>query len=71
MNLDMEKVLSLSLTKTDLVHCGIRLEELPVLRVLQVVLLDVGPQLLDALGTRCLLLAHNRGQLGAELHGAG
>ena len=46
-------------------------EVLLVLRVLQVVLLDVGPELLDALGPGGLLLANNVGQLGAELHGLG
>jgi len=35
------------------------------------VLLDVGPQLLDALGPGCLLLSDDVGQLGAELHGLG
>jgi len=46
-------------------------EVLLVLWVLQVVLLDVGPQLLDALGARRLLLPHDVGQLGAELHRLG
>ena len=46
-------------------------EELLVLGVLEVVLLDVGPQLLDAFGTAGLLLANDVGQLGAELHGFG
>ena len=55
----------------DLCHGGVRLEELPVLRVLEVVLLDVGPELLDALSAGGLLLADNGSQLGAEAHGAG
>ncbi len=55
----------------DLGHGGVGLEELPVLWVLQVVLLDVGPELLDALGAGGLLLADDGGQLGAQLHGLG
>ncbi len=55
----------------DLGHGGVGLEELLVLRVLEVVLLDVGPQLLDALGPGRLLLADDGGELGAQLHGAG
>jgi len=46
-------------------------EVLLVLGVLEVVLLDVGPQLLDALGAGRLLLPDDVGQLGAELHGLG
>ena len=42
-----------------------------VLGVLEVVLLDVGPELLDALGAGRLLLADDVGQLGGELHGLG
>ncbi len=55
----------------NLCHGGIRLEELPVLGVLEVVLLDVGPELLDTLSAGGLLLADAGGQLGAELHGPG
>ena len=38
-------------------------EELLVLGVLEVVLLEVGPQLLDALGAGCLLLADDVGEI--------
>jgi len=55
----------------DLGHLLVGGEVLLVLGVLQVVLLDVGPQLLDALGPRRLLLPDDVGQLGAELHGLG
>ncbi len=34
-------------------------------------LLDVGPELLDALCAGRLLLAHDVGKLGAQLHGLG
>ena len=56
---------------THLGHLLVGGEVLLVLGVLQVVLLDVGPQLLDALGAGRLLLADNVSQLGAELHGLG
>ena len=46
-------------------------EVLLVLGVLEVVLLDVGPQLLDAVGAGGLLLANNVGELSRELHGLG
>lgn len=52
-------------------HLLVGLEELLVLGVLEIVLLNVGPQLLDALRSGGLLLAHHLGQLGAELHGLG
>ena len=52
-------------------HLLVGEEVLLVLRVLEVVLLEVGPQLLDALGPGRLLLADDVGQLGAELHGLG
>ena len=52
-------------------HLLVGEEVLLVLRVLEVVLLEVGPQLLDALGPGSLLLADQVGQLGAELHGLG
>jgi len=55
----------------DLGHLLVGGEVLLVLGVLQVVLLDVGPQLLDALGAGRLLLADDVAQLGAELHGLG
>merc|ERR1719264_955973 len=54
-----------------LCHLLVGGEVLLVLGVLQVVLLDVGPQLLDALGAGRLLLPDDVGQLGAELHGLG
>jgi hypothetical protein len=50
---------------------GKLLEVLLVLRILEVVLLEIGPQLLDALSTGRLLLANNIGQLSRELHGLG
>ena len=56
---------------TYLGHLLVGDEELLVLGVLQVVLLDVGPQLLDAFGTAGLLLADDVSQLRAELHGLG
>jgi len=46
-------------------------EELLVLGVLEVVLLDVGPELLDALGAGGLLLADDVSKVGGELHGLG
>jgi len=55
----------------DLGHLLVGVEELLVLGVLEVVLLDVGPQLLDAVGAGGLLLANNVGELGRELHGLG
>jgi len=55
----------------DLGHLLVGHEELFVLGVLQVVLLDVGPQLLDAFGAAGLLLANDVGELSAELHGFG
>jgi len=55
----------------DLGHLLVGVEELLVLGVLEVVLLDVGPQLLDALGPGSLLLADDVSELGGELHGLG
>jgi len=55
----------------DLGHLLVGVEELLVLGVLEVVLLDVGPQLLDAVGAGGLLLANNVGELSRELHGLG
>merc|ERR1719369_1071174 len=55
----------------DLGHLLVGVEVLLVLRVLEVVLLDVGPQLLDALGAGSLLLADDVSQLSGELHGLG
>jgi len=52
-------------------HLLVRDEELLVLRVLEVVLLDVGPQLLDALGPGGLLLPDDFRQVGRQLHGLG
>ena len=46
-------------------------EELLVLGVLEVVLLEVGPQELDALGAGGLLLSDDIGQVGGQLHGLG
>ena len=50
-------------------HLLVGEEVLLVLGVLEVVLLEVGPQLLDALGPGRLLLADQLGQLGGEPHG--
>jgi len=55
----------------DLGHLLVGVEELLVLGVLEVVLLDVGPQLLDALSPGSLLLADDVSELGGELHGLG
>jgi len=55
----------------DLGHLLVGVEELLVLGVLEVVLLDVGPQLLDALSPGSLLLADDVSQLSGELHGLG
>ena len=55
----------------DLGHLLVGVEELLVLRVLKVVLLDVSPQLLDALSPGGLLLADNVSELSGELHGLG
>jgi len=55
----------------DLGHLLVGVEELLVLGVLEVVLLDVGPQLLDALGAGSLLLADDVSELVGELHGLG
>ena len=46
-------------------------EELLVLRVLEVVLLEVSPQKLDAFGTASLFLANDVGEVSAKLHGFG
>jgi len=60
-----------SVIAKDLGHLLVGVEELLVLGVLEVVLLDVGPQLLDALGPGSLLLADDVSELGGELHGLG
>ena len=46
-------------------------KELLVLRVLEIVFLDVGPELFDAFSTAGFLLANNVSQLSAEFHGFG
>ena len=46
-----------------LCHLLVGGEELLVLGVLEVVLLEVGPQLLDALSAGCLLLADDVGEI--------
>ena len=46
-------------------------KELLVLRVLEIVFLDVGPELFDAFSTAGFLLSNNFGQIGAEFHGFG
>jgi len=55
----------------DLGHLLVRGKELLVLGVLKVVLLQVGPQLLDALGPGGFLLADDLGEVSGELHGLG
>jgi len=55
----------------DLGHLLVGVEELLVLRVLKVLLLDVSPQLLDALRPGSLLLADDVSELSGELHGLG
>ena len=60
-----------SVCSENLSHLLVGCEELLVLGVLEVVLLQVGPQLLDAFGSGSFLLANNLGQVGGELHGLG
>ena len=55
----------------DLGHLLVGDEVLLVLGILQVVLLDVGPEELHELGAGRLLLADEIGELGAELLGLG
>jgi len=55
----------------DLGHLLVGDEELLVLGILEIVLLDVSPQLLDAFGPGSFLLANNVSELRAELHGLG
>ena len=55
----------------ELGHGEGRGEELLLLGVLAVVLLKVGPQLLDALSPCSFLLSDDVGELGGELHGLG
>ena len=55
----------------DLGHLLVGDEVLLVLGILQVVLLDVGPEELHELGAGRLLLADDVGELGAELLGCG
>ncbi len=54
-----------------LCHLLVGGEELLVLGVLEVVLLEVGPQELDALRAGGLLLSDDVGQVGGQLHGLG
>ena len=60
-----------AVTSKDLSHLLVGHKELLVLRVLKVVFLDVGPQLLDAFGPAGFLLADDVSELRAELHGLG
>ena len=60
-----------SIVAKNLGHLLVGGEELLVLRVLEVVLLEVSPQKLDAFGTASLLLANDVGEVSAELHGLG
>ena len=55
----------------DLGHLLVGDEELLVFGILEVVLLDVSPQLLDALSTGSLLLADDVSEVAGELHGLG
>jgi len=52
-------------------HLLVRDKELLVLRILEIVFLDVGPELFDAFSTAGFLLANNVSQLSAEFHGFG
>ena len=56
---------------TYLGHLLVGDEELLVLGVLEVVLLEISPELLDALGAGSLLLADDLGEVSGELHGLG
>lgn len=60
-----------SLCAKDLGHLLVGSEELLVLRILEIVLLEVGPQLLHALGPGCLLLANDIGKVSGQFHGLG
>ena len=55
----------------DLGHLLVGGEELLVLGILQVVLLQVGPELFHALGSGGLFLPDDVGEFGRELHGLG
>ncbi len=56
---------------TYLGHLLVGDKELLVFRILKIVLLDISPELLDALGSGGLLLANNVGEVSRELHGLG
>merc|ERR1719281_182251 len=55
----------------NLCHLLVRVEELFVFGVLEIVLLDVCPKLFDAFSTASLFFANNVGEVSAELHGFG
>ena len=55
----------------DLGHLGIGEEELLVLGILEIVLLEVSPQVLHALGAGSRLVAADISELSAEGHGLG
>ena len=59
MVINRRKKIKECLSWTNLGHLLVRHEELLVFRVLQVVLFDVGPELLDAFGTAGFLLAND------------
>ena len=54
-----------------LCHLFVGSEVLLVVRILQVVLLEVGPQFFDAFGTAGFLFANDGSKVLAELHGFG
>ena len=60
-----------AVTSKNLSHLLVRDKELLVFRILEIVFLDVGPELFDAFGTAGFLLANNVSQVSAEFHGFG
>jgi len=60
-----------AVTAEHLSHLFVGGEELFVFWVLKIVLLDVSPQLLDAFGSGCFLLADNISKVSRELHWLG
>merc|ERR1719310_1333781 len=55
----------------NLCHFLVRVEELFVFGVLEIVLLDVCPKLFDTFSTASLFFANDIGEVSAELHGFG
>merc|ERR1712025_156867 len=60
-----------TIVSEDLGHLLVGVEELFVLGVLEVVLFDVSPELLNAFGTAGFFLADDVSELSTELHGFG